>query len=189
MNKKGNRQTQETDEKIVRAVTGMMAREHIPISKITVSEICSRCGIHRSTFYAHYLDIYDVAEKVEKTMAEKLGETIRDKIQEGAGARECFLTSLDFIREYREFYLLYFEQMRYSEVINTSWDLLREKWSEEENYGFSSMKMVEYHGAFMLHGMTSFILLWLEKGCEETPEELLGYLLEISEALYKIKEW
>ena len=120
MNKKGNRQTQETDEKIVRAVTGMMAREHIPISKITVSEVCSRCGIHRSTFYAHYLDIYDVAEKVEKTMAQKLGETIRDKIQEGAGPRECFLTSLDFIREYREFYLLYFEQMRYSEVINTS---------------------------------------------------------------------
>ncbi len=31
-----------------------------PLSKITISELCSNCGINRKTFYYHFDDIYDL---------------------------------------------------------------------------------------------------------------------------------
>lgn len=31
-----------------------------PLSKITISEICSDCGMNRKTFYYHFEDIYDM---------------------------------------------------------------------------------------------------------------------------------
>ena len=75
MNVKNNRLNRETDEKIIRAVYAMMTQEHRPIGKITVREICERTGIHRSTFYAHYRDVFDLVEKVERGMSRQLTET------------------------------------------------------------------------------------------------------------------
>ena len=74
MNVKNNRLGRETDERIIRAVYAMMTREHRPIGKITVREICERTGVHRSTFYAHYQDVYDLVERVEKSMSRQLTE-------------------------------------------------------------------------------------------------------------------
>lgn len=33
-----------------------------PLSKITISEICSDCGMNRKTFYYHFEDIYDMLQ-------------------------------------------------------------------------------------------------------------------------------
>ena len=64
MNTKNNRLIRETDEKIIRTVYRMMTEDHRPVGKITVREICEEADIHRSTFYAHYRDVYELVEKV-----------------------------------------------------------------------------------------------------------------------------
>ena len=74
MNVKNNRLNRETDEKIIRAVYAMMTQEHRPIGKITVREICERTGIHRSTFYAHYRDVFDPGSSTS-TISRKAGST------------------------------------------------------------------------------------------------------------------
>lgn len=38
--------------------------EEMPYDKITVSQLIERAGVSRTTFYRHYLDIYDMYEKV-----------------------------------------------------------------------------------------------------------------------------
>jgi AcrR family transcriptional regulator len=48
--------------------------EEKELRKITISEITTRANVNRGTFYLHYLDIYD--------MVEKLGDEIIDKIKE-----------------------------------------------------------------------------------------------------------
>lgn len=42
------------------------------IEKITVSEICEKADVNRSTFYRNYYDIYDLEEKVEDYFIESL---------------------------------------------------------------------------------------------------------------------
>lgn len=40
-----------------------------PLEKISVKELCERAGINKSTFYAHYQDIYDLSEQLETQAA------------------------------------------------------------------------------------------------------------------------
>ncbi|MBO5473038.1 MAG: TetR family transcriptional regulator [Lachnospiraceae bacterium] len=34
--------------------------------KITVKKLCEKAEVNRSTFYAHFTDIYDMLDKMEK---------------------------------------------------------------------------------------------------------------------------
>ena len=41
-------------------------RAALPLEKITVTELCAKADIHKSTFYAYYRDIYDLSDHLEK---------------------------------------------------------------------------------------------------------------------------
>ena len=176
MNVKNNRLNRETDEKIIRTVYAMMTQEHRPIGRITVREICERTGIHRSTFYAHYRDVYDLVEKVEKGMSRQLTETFFRKLDEEAPARDCFAEIFAFIREHREFYLYYLTESRQYGVLQLAWETIRDRAAaanaDPEMFGAQSMEEMEYHGVFFLVGMTAMVRMWLQKGCPEEPEAL-----------------
>ncbi len=43
-----------------------------PINKITVKEICDLSELNRATFYKHYLDVYDLLDKIELQFLEEL---------------------------------------------------------------------------------------------------------------------
>ena len=176
MNVKNNRLNRETDEKIIRAVYAMMTQEHRPIGKITVREICERTGIHRSTFYAHYRDVFDLVEKVEKSMSRQLTETFFRKLDEKAPARDCFAEIFSFIREHRDFYLYYLTESRQYGVLQLAWETVRDRAAAvnagPEKFGAQTVEEMEYHGAFFLVGMTAVVRMWLQKGCPEEPEAL-----------------
>lgn len=40
-------------------------RSHKPLERITVKELCESAQINKSTFYSHYVDIYDLSEQIE----------------------------------------------------------------------------------------------------------------------------
>lgn len=43
-----------------------------PVNKLSVSEVCKRADINRSTFYLHYKDCYHVLEKEQERFCDKL---------------------------------------------------------------------------------------------------------------------
>lgn len=59
-----NRSSENTKKQIKKVFAEMLA-EHKQLNKISVSELTSRAGINRSTFYSHYDDVYGVAEDYE----------------------------------------------------------------------------------------------------------------------------
>ena len=178
MNTKNNQRARSTDESIVRTVYGIMVTEKKPASKITVREVCEKAQINRSTFYAHFLDVYDVVEKVERNMAERLTKTFLQKLEEGAGLDVCYASLFDFVREYKEFYRLYFSAASQSGLIGVAWDLLRERTGalSWEQFGYESKDELIYHGEFFIYGMSAMLRCWIERDCKETPEELLAIL-------------
>ncbi len=180
MNVKNNRLIRETDEKIIRTVYQMMTVEHRPIGKITVREICQQAEVHRSTFYAHYRDVYDLVEKVERNMSRQLTETFFRKLDEKAPARDCFTEIFAFIRDHREFYLYYLSESKKSGVLQLAWDLVRERVADVQvgpaQFGAQSQEEMEYHGAFFLLGLTAVVRLWLQNGCREEPGALYDLL-------------
>lgn len=49
-----------------------------PIEKITVKELAEIAEINKATFYLHYRDIYDLAEKIETDIIDRLFRSIGD---------------------------------------------------------------------------------------------------------------
>lgn len=55
------------------------------IERISVTELCEMAGINRSTFYAHYIDIYDLMEKVTDDFVRHLFHDITGKLSAPTG--------------------------------------------------------------------------------------------------------
>ena len=66
MNTKNNKRRKESQEKISRAFIELLQSREI--KDITVSDIIKMTGLNRSTFYANYLDIFDLADKVREEL-------------------------------------------------------------------------------------------------------------------------
>lgn len=47
-----------------------------PLPNITVKELCGAAQVSRGTFYLHYLDIYDLLDKLENEMLTELDEML-----------------------------------------------------------------------------------------------------------------
>jgi AcrR family transcriptional regulator len=58
-----SRRTLRTQTAIRNAFAGLLTEKEL--HKITVQELVDRADVGRATFYKHYLDIYDLYEKIE----------------------------------------------------------------------------------------------------------------------------
>lgn len=178
MNTHNNRRSQNSVENIIRAVFGIMYTEKRPLGKITVREVCERAGINRSTFYAHFQDVYDVAESVEKRMAEMAGETFMDCLQSGGSMRKGFEGLFEFIREYKEFYLLYLEDSRRVRAIEMLMEPHQERLKQAnlKDLGCVVEGEIEYRQDFFAAGLAAMLYRWLKNDCRETPGQLFEIL-------------
>lgn len=69
-----------------------------PLERITVKELCQRARINKSTFYAHYADIYDLADQVEE-------EIVKLVIANVAHPEYVIQRPKEFIREFYQAYM------------------------------------------------------------------------------------
>lgn len=68
-----------------------------PIERITVKEICDKSNYNRSTFYAHFKDIYDVLDNIENDIIIILKELAENN-------PNFFFTTKDFVYNLVEIY-------------------------------------------------------------------------------------
>ena len=52
-------------------------RSKKPLEKITVKELCESARINKSTFYAHYKDIYDLSDAMEEEVVQSITNSIQ----------------------------------------------------------------------------------------------------------------
>lgn len=176
MNTKNNRRSRETDEAIIRAAFEAMLMGGKQISKITVREICERAGVNRSTFYAHYMDVYDLFEKVEMQMAQMCSK----RIMAAQGFRGIMEECFRFILEYKEFYQIYFSEVnKFSHLIEMMAVPFREQLGtlHSTDLGHGIEDEAAYHFRFFTAGVGALLAYWLERNCKETPGELCGILV------------
>lgn len=72
MNVKNNRRHQETIDNIENAFVSLLRDKEL--NKISVTELCEAAKIDRSTFYANYEDISDLANEVSAKIEKRLKE-------------------------------------------------------------------------------------------------------------------
>ncbi len=67
-----DRRVRKTHKALRNALAELMVDKNL--RHITVRELTNKADVHRSTFYAHYKDIYDLYEQVEHAVLEELSD-------------------------------------------------------------------------------------------------------------------
>lgn len=179
MNTKNNKRAKDTDEALIRAFFSAFQKKG-SVGRVTVREICDEAGVNRSTFYAHYVDVFDLMERVERHMAESLTDSFLSQMEKGdIGA--CFESLFAFVKEYREFYQLYFNRSAGNTNLSVI-QLARETYMDRleelswRKLGFASPEEMGYHEDFYLAGMSAMLRRWVNSGCKESPREMCEIL-------------
>src|SRR5262245_11534463 len=73
--------TAQTKEKLFQAFWSLYRKQKI--EQITIKDITTKAGYHRSTFYEYFGDIYDVLNQLEEALLENLKEQVLSSLENG----------------------------------------------------------------------------------------------------------
>ncbi len=158
MNKKDNKSKQNSKSKIANAFMELVDSK--AIKDITVTDLCIKANVNRSTFYACYIDIYDLIEKIGEKAFRDFQELHKDDSD-----FEYLIKLLRYIKENQLFYKTYAKLRTDNYFDNVGFGRLNKHIEPDDAY-------TEYNRAFVRAGASKVINLWLERDCDITPEEL-----------------
>ena len=165
MNVKNNKRRRESQEKMERIFIELLQTHEI--KDITVSDIIQKAELNRSTFYANYMDIFDLADKTREKLEREFSNIFADEdhFHEHDGELKMFTQ----IKEHQIFYKTYFKLCYDDKHLISIYDARR---AEEEHMDSN----IKYHIEFFRNGLNAIIKLWLRGGCKESPEEMAEVL-------------
>ena len=165
MNTPNNKRKRDSQEKIEKVFIQLLQTKEV--NEISVTDICNLSHLNRSTFYANYIDIYDLVEKLKDKMMEEFFDVYSEE-------RETMQHSYDFlklfihIKENQLFYKTYF---KLDFDLNNYFYNFSDINTEAIKY-YGSSKFMEYRIEFFKAGLNAIIKKWLYSGCKEAPEEI-----------------
>lgn len=162
MNTKNNKRKRASKQKIEKAFMELLQERDI--QQITVKDICLLAGLNRTTFYANYLDIYDLIDKIGEKMINDFYELYAYEEHYQYNSNN-YLKLFCHIKDNQLFYKTYFKLGLDSRFKPARYDTeLAEK--------YYNGRHIKYHMEFFRAGITALIKMWLNNNCDLTPEQL-----------------
>ena len=84
MNTAHNKRRQESRRKMEEAFISEL--QYKELQQITVTDICRAAKVNRSTFYANYIDIFDLAEAVQNRLEKDVINLYHEEWMQGSGS-------------------------------------------------------------------------------------------------------
>ena len=165
MNTPNNKRKRESQDKIEKTFLQLIQKKNI--ENISVSDICKITGLNRSTFYANYVDIYDLVEKVKLRMAEEFANT-----QYSKNSKQDYQGYINMFTEIKENQLFFKTYFKLEDISKSPVNIFNKELAEK----YYDNKHIDYHIEFFRAGLNAVIKKWLTSGCKETPEEIAEIL-------------
>lgn len=162
MNTPNNRRRRQSVERIEKVFIDLLQTKEL--NEISVSDICKQAGLNRTTFYANYTDIYDLADSIRDKLENEVSEVYQEEISTKVNSHD-YLKLFRHIKENQLFYKTYFK-LGYDNnyrIITYDVNLAQEHFQN---------RFIEYHMEFFKAGITKIIKMWIENGCQESPEDM-----------------
>ncbi len=146
-----------------------------PINKITVKEICEMAEINRATFYKHYLDVYDLLNKLEQEFLTELQNDVQQSIEKNF--IDTFILILVSIKANSELYITLFSQNGDPLFPNRIFCLCYEYIEVENSKHFQKLSPSEltwlYY--FIAQGCSGILTQWIKNGMVEPINEVADF--------------
>ena len=168
---KSNTKKKKSQQKIEKIFIELLQKKEI--QDISVSDICKLAKLNRSTFYANYIDIYDLADKLKKDLSQEVINIYSSERKEKNHSYN-FLKLFQHIKDNQLFYNTFFklnydnDYKQFEDFIN--YDIFKQLYNDETE--------LDYHITFFMSGLNSIIKKWLKNGCIESPEQINKILID-----------
>lgn len=154
-----------------------------PLSKVTVSEICTRAEINRGTFYRYYLDVYDLADKMADEGLERVKKAVSG--ESGRDFQTALAEMLRFLKEdSRLFYLalsgIFDEKQQNSFMQRVFVEFFTALGTQLPNAD-EDLRLRQF--AYISGGSGALIEYWLRSGTKESPEEMAELISRYADLL------
>lgn len=176
MNQKNNKRYQDNHLAMESAFLALLKKKDV--SRVSVRDICEAAQVNRSTFYHHYIDIYDLMSQIYSRIQKEFFSTL-SSAQWGDSkwklpSEDVIIRSLIHFSNYADFYIPYLHTSQ-NRGINPR--LLGDLWENHfvpiyREAGITDERIMEYYYLFYQAGALQIILHWLENGCQEEPEQV-----------------
>ena len=175
--KKTDRRTLKTQKALRDALAQLLAEKQL--HKVTVQEIADLAEVNRVTFYKHYLDVYDLYEKLESDVLVELGLLI---LRLGERSEEDFYEGLlDYISDNRAVFAMIFSPNSTGAIRDKFAKLMEglfRQMTTEEGVSEES-DMIEYYGCYRAQGCLAVIGRWVAGGLSLPKERVREILSEL----------
>lgn len=183
MNTKNNQRFRETEIRMESATLELMKR--MKFDKITIKKICETAGVNRSTFYAHFLDIYDMLNKMEVHLSHELLINYPDS-EVIMFSSKSFIPFLQHIKKHQYFYRISLQSRRdfpLRQGYEQLWNQVIKPHCQKS--GIISEDDMMYYFVYYQAGITNVLKRWVNNGCTESEEKLAQILTDCVPDVWK----
>lgn len=172
----GDRRVRKTAASVNNALSELLSKK--PLEEITVTELCRKADINRSTFYLHYDTVKDCFEKVIYKMTDELLDLIRANTSGAVTTtREALNGYFGFIRDHKPLFRELMKEPLSSPLINTMNDGVNEM---TKGNGFSRPAM-----EFFVAGFISSVTIWINSNYKD-PDPTGSFINILTEIQQKM---
>lgn len=153
-----------------------------PFEEITVTDICKKAMVHRTTFYKHFEDKYQLLETM---FSDEQRKFIELQIEEGESEQEYYRRIIRQMFEYARNYKDFFVQSASHIKNDFMADLLRNTVStyldrcfrmDETRSGVPSPVPIAIMSEYYTGAAISLIMWWLQNGMRISIDQMVDYM-------------
>ena len=160
------------------------------LRKITVQEIADKADVNRVTFYKHYLDVYDLYEKLENEVIIDLGILVLDAEK---GPTEDYNSSLiDYIDSNRKVFSMIFSPYNTGQLRDKVEKMFAGLYLQiyMEKFGIKKKtKEVEYVSYYHSSGCIAIIEKWVRSGYDGSKESIIKIISDMDKNFEKTGDY
>ena len=172
--KKEDRRVRRTKKLLTQALTELLQKKQV--NEITVKELTDLADMNRGTFYMYYKDIFDMLEKIEDELFQKL-DIIAQTHEHGDPTQQVKPILLDlfrFIEENQEVCRVLLSPNGDMNFLHRLYEAIRERSLEiwKDQMGSLGEKEFDYRYSFVIFGCAGMIRAWVNRSCQETDMQM-----------------
>lgn len=172
MNVKNNQRFRDTEIRMESAMLDIMKKTDF--EKITVKKICERAKVNRSTFYAHFTDIYDMLDKMEAALRNEMlnSYSVDDTQKSQMFSKKSFIPFLKHIKKHKYFYRINLQTRKkfpLEQGYEQLWSIIK---SLCQKSGITSNEEIMYYFIYFQAGFTMILKHWVDTDCKEDEAHL-----------------
>lgn len=170
-----DRRTLKTRKALCNALAELLTRKQL--HKVTVQEIADLADVNRVTFYKHYLDVYDLYEKIEEDTLIELGLLMLRLVE--LPTEEFFSDLMSYVSDNRVIFKMIFSpnstgqlRIKLSKLIEGVFKQIQ----KEKNGVDINDTELSYMCCYRAQGCIAVIAKWIQGDFKESQEMIVKHL-------------